>query len=133
MTENEAIKFIGQAVIESGKALESLQSIKSEAERIGKVGEYYANLNNCIKEIEACRVAIIAIEEIQLYRATGTVEEFKVLKEKTEPKKPINYDKHYYKCPICNRDIGVDDDSLYVYGEEPPHFCQNCGTEFDWS
>ena len=81
MTENEAIKFIGQAVIESGKALESLQSIKSEAERIGKVGEYYANLNNCIKEIEACRVAIIAIEEIQLYRATGTVEEFKALKE----------------------------------------------------
>lgn len=133
MTENEAIKFIGQAVIESGKALESLQSIKSEAERIGKVGEYYANLNNCIKEIEACRVAIIAIEEIQLYRATGTVEEFKALKEKNEPKKPINYDKHYYKCPICNRDIGIDDDSLYVYGEEPPHFCQNCGTEFDWS
>lgn len=52
---------------------------------------------------------------------------------KNEPKKPINYDKHYYKCPICNRDIGVDNDSLYVYGEEPPHFCQDCGTEFDWS
>ena len=74
-----------------------------------------------------------AFEEAEQYRVIGTVEEFKALKEKNEPKKPINYDKHYYKCPICNRDIGVDDDSLYVYGEEPPHFCQNCGTEFDWS
>lgn len=33
MSENEAYKFIGQAVIESGRILEELQSIKSEAER----------------------------------------------------------------------------------------------------
>ena len=72
MTENEAIKFIGQAVIESGKILEQLQGIKSEAERIGKVGEYYAHLDNCIKEIESCKVAIQALEEIQQYRAIET-------------------------------------------------------------
>ena len=81
MTENEAYKFIGQAVIESGKALEALQSIKSEAERIGKIGEYYANLDNCVKEIEACRVAMQALEEIRQYRAIGTIDEFKALKE----------------------------------------------------
>lgn len=80
MTENEAMRFIGQAVIESEKALEALQSIKSEAERIGKIGEYYANLDNCVKEIEACRVAIQALEEIQAYRAIGTIEELKAIK-----------------------------------------------------
>lgn len=123
MTENEAFKFIGQAVIESGKALEALQNIKSEAERIGKIGEYYANLDNCVKEIEACRVAMIALDEIQEYRAIGTVEEieatiknlnkvllehkdklapyvnigtieeFKALKEKSVAKKPIILDR----------------------------------------
>ena len=84
MTENYAIKFIGQAVIESGKALEKLQSIKSEAERIGKIGEYYANLDNCVKEIEACRVAMIALSEIQTYRAIGTVEEIQKKMEELE-------------------------------------------------
>lgn len=74
MTENEAIKFIGQAVIESGKVLEKLQNIKSEAERIGEIGEYYAHLDNCVKEIEACKVAMIALTDIQAYRAIGTVE-----------------------------------------------------------
>lgn len=81
MSENEAIKFIGQAIIQSGEALEKLQSIKSEAERIGKIGEYYANLDNCVKEIEACRVAMNALSEIQQYREIGTVEELKSLKE----------------------------------------------------
>lgn len=105
MTENEAYKFIGQAVIESGRILEELQSIKSEAERVGKVGEYYAHLNNCVKEIEACRVAMKALEEIKQYRAIGTVEEFKELKEKSEPTKPIHHGLREYKviCPHCNK------------------------------
>lgn len=47
-------------------------------------------------------------------------------------KKPINYDKHYYKCPTCDNDLGIDTDSLYVYEETPPKYCCNCGQKLDW-
>lgn len=43
-------------------------------------------------------------EEVEEYKAIGTIEEFKALKEKNEPKKVIHltYDKHYsYQCPSC--------------------------------
>lgn len=53
--------------------------------------------------------------------------------EKQIPKKPVNYDKHYYKCPCCNEDLEIDNDMLFVYDEEPPKFCINCGQKLDWS
>ena len=53
--------------------------------------------------------------------------------EKKIPKKPVNYDKHYYKCPCCNEDLEIDDDMLFVYDEEPPKFCIKCGQKLDWS
>ena len=49
------------------------------------------------------------------------------------PKKAVNYDKHYYKCPCCNEDLEIDDDMLFVYDEEPPKFCIKCGQKLDWS
>ena len=52
--------------------------------------------------------------------------------EKQMPKKPINYDKHYYKCPCCNEDLEIDNDMLFVYDEEPPKFCIKCGQKLDW-
>ena len=53
--------------------------------------------------------------------------------EKQIPKKPVNYDKHYYKCPCCNEDLEIDNDMLFVYDEEPPKFCIKCGQKLDWS
>lgn len=52
--------------------------------------------------------------------------------EKQIPKKPINYDKHYYKCPCCNEDLEIDNDMLFVYDEEPPKFCIKCGQKLDF-
>ena len=52
--------------------------------------------------------------------------------EKQIPKKPVNYDKHYYKCPCCNEDLEIDNDMLFVYDEEPPKFCIKCGQKLDW-
>ena len=52
--------------------------------------------------------------------------------KKQIPKKPVNYDKHYYKCPCCNEDLGIDDDVLFVYDEEPPKFCIKCGQKLNW-
>ena len=53
--------------------------------------------------------------------------------EKQIPEKPVNYNKHYYKCPCCNEDLEIDDDMLFVYDEEPPKFCIKCGQKLDWS
>ena len=53
--------------------------------------------------------------------------------EKQIPKKPINYDKYYYKCPYCEQDLSVDDDSLYIYEDTMPNYCTNCGQRLDWS
>ena len=53
--------------------------------------------------------------------------------EKQMPKKPVNYDKHYYKCPCCNEDLEIDDDTLFVYDEEPPKFCIKCGQKINWN
>lgn len=46
---------------------------------------------------------------------------------------PISYDKHYYKCPCCKEDLGIDDDGIFVYEETPPNFCKECGQALDWS
>lgn len=49
------------------------------------------------------------------------------------PKKPIKYDKYYYKCPVCSIDIGVSEEDLTIYEETPPNFCKKCGQALDWS
>ena len=102
---------------------------------------------------DALKVAIQALEEIQSYReigtvediqlifslckdlerqlkrfeAIGTIEEFKALKEKNEPKKPIPLDKwgEYHKCPVCGRPSENSFGCSYK-------FCPNCGCKYDW-
>lgn len=68
MTENKAIEIIEKAVEESNKAIIKLTNIKDMAEREQEYGEYYAILENCLKEIEACEIAIKALTDIQEYR-----------------------------------------------------------------
>lgn len=63
--------------------------------------------------VEAVKVAIQAIEEIQQYRAIGTVEEFKILKEKAKPKE---MDRCY--CPICRH---------YFEDTDAYNYCPVCG------
>lgn len=76
MTENEAIK--------------DLQFLKEKL------------YNGIFKDRLGCiDKAIQALEEIQQYRAIGTIEEVKVLKEKSEPKKPIIHGLGQRYCPIC--------------------------------
>jgi hypothetical protein len=64
------------------------------------------------------------IEELTEYRAIGTVEELKDLKEKNEPKKPDiekfwGYDD--LMCPGCKS---------YFVGE--PKYCCKCGQKLDF-
>ena len=75
MTTEEAIKIINKAIIESENVIADLSKVKALAERKSMVREYYANIQNAEEEIEACKVAIEALKEIQQYREIGTVEE----------------------------------------------------------
>lgn len=84
---------------------------------------------------EPFEIAISALEEIQKYRAIGTVEECREAVEKEKAKKPdfegdgcdkagnIIYDT--WICPCCNKRYEVDYDDY--------DFCPNCGQKIDWS
>ena len=59
------------------------------------------------------------------YSAIGTVEELRELKEKAEPKKPYEHnfyeESHYYLCPECRNILSSNQ-----------NFCEECGTAIDW-
>lgn len=71
-------------------------------------------------EITAICEAIKALEEIQQYRAIGTIEEFKALKEKSEPKELEEHnfqdEVHHYLCPSCR--------SIVSFNQ---NYCDECG------
>jgi hypothetical protein len=75
------------------------------------------------------------LEELEAYRAIGTIEEFKALKEKNTPYKPKEYEDRYYACK-CGNPL------LYKWDEYPTKlmpktrglsYCLNCGQKLDWS
>lgn len=72
---------------------------------------------------ESVDIAIQALEEIQQYRAIGTLEEIRALKEKSEPKKPRWHGHHF--CPHCNNIVYVN------AGKDI--YCPKCGQALDWS
>lgn len=76
MTIDEAKIFIQNAMEQSRNVLAELMLImpKVFAVKRKSLGEYYSNLENCKKEIQACEVAVKALEEVQQYRAIGTPE-----------------------------------------------------------
>ena len=146
MTENEAKIFIQNAMEQSRNVLAELLLIapKVFAVRKKSLGEYYSHLENCKKEIQACEVAIKALEEheqlaewleeLQQYRAIGTLEECMVAAEKQKAKRP-DYEGDGYAdgqlvydtwiCPCCGRHYEVDCDDY--------RFCPNCGQKLDRS
>lgn len=113
MTENEAIK------------------------RVEEFGLYHAirDLPNSVLTVKAFEMAIKALEEIQQYRAIGTVEQCREAMERQRAKKPtpIDYEKYIgvvnnaeclrgaYWCPNCKHAIRSGD------------YCNDCGQAIDWS
>ena len=75
---------------------------------------------------EALYMAIKAFEEIQQYRAIGTVEEFKALKEKNVAKKPRFYAHNYY-CTECGNLVGNNEFEWQRF-----LYCDKCGQKLDW-
>lgn len=89
---------------------------------------------------EKAEVILNAFEELEQYRALGTVEELREAREKQVPKKPyietekakgLREDYDCYECPNCDSFLGhVSDckDEHYRY-----NYCPNCGQAIDWS
>ena len=112
----------------------------TENEAIKNVTAYvYMECENMPQQvIKALDIMKDATKEIQQYRSIGTVEEFKALKEKAEPKK-ILYRKQSYGtpwlCPKCEADQ-TKVEFFSVDGGEPKEkhsYCWNCGTKIDWT
>lgn len=131
-------------------------------EKISDFEMHYAEFDKYPQNIESDFVAAVSslLQEIQQYRAIGTVErllqlqhdywylnemckeysaigtieEFKSLKEKNEPKKAIGkrkYDEAY--CPACSEVIS---DGEFWALDEYVHHCNYCGKAVkgvDWS
>lgn len=75
-------------------------------------------------EVEAAKMAIAALEEIQQYREVGTVEECRKAVEKLSAKivSDLDYDLEYYTCPSCGTTISFMED-----GYKSHKCCLNCG------
>lgn len=70
---------------------------------------------------EALATICEALQEYPKFKAIGTIDEFKDLKEKNEPKKADydNYDE-LYMCPACEKRVG-----------KHQKYCWNCGQAFE--
>ena len=115
MTENEALRELN---------LQS-QVLKSRIQCNREIEEF---VSIAILEYrkDAVDMAIKALEEIQQYRAIGTIEEFKALKEKKPKKQKSNkvifsHDSYAY-CPHCHHNVKL----LWA------SHCDKCGGELDW-
>ena len=94
MTENEAKKWMN--------VLKNWNSILPEAQ-------------------EACGMAEFCLEEIQQYRAIGTIEEFKALKECVY----VDERPFIFTCPNCKEIYTLEQDGRLS-------FCRKCNEKIDW-
>lgn len=126
MTEKEAVEMI-RAKLTCMK-LEDLSYVGKGCSRDCDDCEYNYKQGTIGEYEKALEVIIQALEEIQQYRAIGTVEECRAAVEKQKPKKPTE-DVYYHKCcPNCGWVVYQDE----FGGRYLPH-CENCGQAIDWS
>ena len=152
--EKEALKFILEE-IQLYRAIGTVEELESMKENGAFTGVELASLA-CMQMKLKDYQSIGTVEEIQkvisflsndndnsiiddmnmlnTYKFIGTIEEFKALKEKSEPKKAIGkrkYDEAY--CPACNKVIS---DGEFWALDEYVHHCNYCGQAvkgIDWS
>ena len=87
-------------------------------------------------ELEALNIAIECMEEVEQYRALGTVEELKEAREKQVAKKPIEYEDKYYACPRCEGTVMYKWDEYLTKLKSKKYglpYCLGCGQKLDWS
>ena len=90
------------------------------------------------KAYEDMEMAIKALEEIQQYRAIGTVDECQEAREKQIGKKPknLNYSPlckagWRYGCSVCGCAIGENINDTAGFTQEDD-YCPSCGQSINW-
>ena len=85
---------------------------------------------------ELMEMAIKALEEVQKYRAIGTLEECRAAVEKQTAKKVISFEYHNgtinYGCPVCKWKIISKINGEWCCGTFN-EYCDRCGQKLDWS
>ena len=107
MTEKEAkewIKYLGNQNLPYDRSPKSRKLACDIAiQALEEIQQYRAI--GTVEQLEWCKDAShwkeLFKEKLEKYEAIGTIEEFKVLKEKSEPKKPIIHGLGQRYCPIC--------------------------------
>ena len=67
-------------------------------------------------------------DELEQYKAIGTVEECRKAVEKQKPKNPVTDKYHHNCCPNCGWIVSGEGG----YGEEFCPHCENCGQAIQW-
>ena len=117
MTENEAIEFLKSRCL----------GLQCEYHIKGRCKDNYVTKEKRMDD--TLSLAEKALEEIQQYRAIGTIEECREAVEKQKVKKVIAYgdsEDGDILCPYC-------DDDLWDYKECGFNNCPFCGQRLDWS
>lgn len=82
------------------------------------------------KCVNAHIIAINALEEVQKYRAIGTIEECRAAVERQNPRAAITEKEDNgikkYTCYACGRYMG------WSTGTLPARYCWKCGQKLDW-
>lgn len=89
-----------------------------------------ADVEGCEENIFVLKNAMESLEEVEQYRALGTVEELKEAREKQVAKKVIvEDDGDSLLCPSCGLELmGSINDP-----DHDPYYCFECGQALKWS
>ena len=128
MTENEAKSLIEWFKVRKGKTLKlNDKGIDYVVQALEEV-QAYRKIGLAPELIEAMQGHNIAlINDLGEYQQIGTIEEFKALKEKAEPKKvkgiSLTHEGRVGNCPACGRLVRHQEQTVYC----------SCEQKLDWS
>lgn len=136
MTENEAIKQFEERIEYWGgnesEAQDYIEAMKVAVSALKEIQQYHATgmTPEQIKEMQVDYV--VKSQLFEEYRSIGTVNGCKETAEKEKPMSPISDHGETWIYPVCHSADVVTQDE---YGKDNGflNYCGNCGQKLDWS
>lgn len=140
MTENERMT-LDEAIVHSKEVAERNRVLANSDVLVQKSYDVKLNTLRCNKCADEHEQLAKWLEELKAYRAIGTIEEFKALKEKSVAKKPTEKELPYseevglnseWHCPACGSYVGYFTEGMNE--PEQMEYCNVCGQHIakDW-